>query len=455
MNNHSRRRFIRHSALGVAGVLTGLNTIANESFIYSHSEPAIMGGAPLLSESRWIKWPIWIPETDEPLVLEVLRSGVWSRAKLTDQFENEWAGMLGSKRCLTTVNGTNALIVALHQLGVGAGDEVLVTPYTFVATVQAILINGAIPVFVDVDPDTYQMDPEKIEAKITNKTKVILPVHILGMPADMNRIMKIARKRNLMVLEDACQAHLAEISGKKVSTIGDAGCFSFQNSKNLAIGEGGAIVSDNDSFIDGCIAFHNLGYPKKIEPGVPFRGSQWVGGKTRMAEYQAAIGLVQMKRLKEQTETRNVNADYLRTRLKSIPGIVPHRLYDDVTKAAYLLFAFRYKQDLFKGLSRASFIKALAAEGVPVSSGYTPLNVQPFIQDALESKNYKKSYSRKDLNYNDYLAENQCPENDKLCSEAIWITQNMLLGSKNDMEIIATAIERIYKNAEKIKNTIK
>lgn len=452
-SNVSRRTFIKKTSLGAAGAFIGLETLAagTAPALQLPGTPALLGGMPLMTKDKWVKWPVWIPETDEPLVLEALRGGVWSRAGLVTRFEEEYARLLGAKRCLSTVNGTNALIVALNQLGVGAGDEVIVPPYTFVATIQAVLVNGAIPVFADIDPHTYQIDPVKIEAKITPRTRLILPVHILGMPADMNRIMAIARKHNLLVLEDACQAHLAEIGGKKAGTIGHAGCFSFQTSKNLAIGEGGAIVSDDNDLMDRCFSCHNLGFPYGVAPGAVASGSVRIGGKSRMAEYQAAIGLVQLKRLEVQTRTRNENAAYLRKRLAAIPGIVPHRLYDNVTQAAYLLFAFRYRQDQFKGLSRDTFIKALGAEGVPVSSGYTPLNTQPFIRDALESKNFRSMYAGNPVAYKTYIAQNQCPQNEALCKEAVWITQNMLLGSTADMELIAGAIERIYKNADRIK----
>lgn len=144
----------------------------------------------------------------------------------------------GVKRSLLVVNGTNALTITLNQLDIRVGDEVLIPPYTFIATATAVLANGAMPVFVDVDPDTFQIDPAKIEARITPRTRAIMPVHILGLPADMPAIMAIAKKHNVVVIEDACQTHLAEINHQKVGTIGQAGCFSFQNSKNLAIGEG-------------------------------------------------------------------------------------------------------------------------------------------------------------------------------------------------------------------------
>lgn len=452
MNNKSRRKFLQQSAIAGLGTFMGASLTPSlfAAPLIKTSTPVILGGLRELDNSRWIKWPVWIPEQDEKRVLEVLRSGIWSRANVVNEFEKEWASALGVKRCLTVVNGTNALIVALNQLNVQGGDEVLVTPYTFIATIQAILANGAMPVFVDVDPQTFQMDPDKIEAKITSNTKAIVPVHILGLPCDMDRIMAIATKHNLIVLEDACQAPLAEVNHKKVGTIGHAGCFSFQNSKNIPIGEGGAIVSNDDALIDRCYSYHNLGLPYGSAVGTISAGSFMQGTKVRFSEYQAAIGLAQLKRLEGQTTVRNVNAAYLSSLIKNIPGIIPYKLYDNVTRAAFHLFPFRYNKNEFKGLSRTNFIKSLQAEGIPASGGYTTLNTQPFLKETFGSGNFKKIYSRKQLDYDKYMEQNQCPLNDVLCNEAVWFTQNVLLGSKMDMDFIYSAIQKIYENAERI-----
>ncbi|MDB5263140.1 MAG: Glutamine--scyllo-inositol transaminase [Adhaeribacter sp.] len=452
-SNFSRREFIKFNTLaGLGTVLTA--SITAPLFakgVKNAATPAILGGQPAWDKIKWPTWPVWNPETDEKRVLEVLRSGVWSRAAVVTEFEKEWANALGAKRSLAVSNGTNALIVALNQLNIRGGDEVLVPPYTFIATVQAVLANGAMPVFVDIDPHTYQMDPAKIEAKITPRTKAILPVHILGLPADMDRIMAIAKKHNLVVIEDACQAHLAEVNGKKVGTIGHAGCFSFQNSKNLPIGEAGAIVSNDDAFMDRCFSYQNLGLPYGSAVGAIGTGSIMQGTKVRLTEYQAAIGLAQLKRLDAQTTTRNENAAFLKSQIKVIPGIVPYKLYDNVTRAAFHLFAFRYKKEKFKGLSREEFLNAIRAEGIPCSSGYTTLNTQPFLKETFQSKNYQKIYSKEMLDYNKYMERNRCPENDKLCNEeAVWFTQNLLLGNKSDMMAIASAIEKVHKNADKI-----
>jgi perosamine synthetase len=451
--NYSRREFVKQNSLAGLGAALAMGvspTLMAKSLTVTDT-PAILGGQPVRTKP-WPVWPNWIPATDEERVLKVLRSGVWSRAGVVTEFEKKWAETIGTKRCLSVVNGTNALITSLIQLNVGGGDEVIVTPYTFISSIQAVLMAGAMPVFVDVDPETFQMDPGKIEAKITSRTRAIMPVHILGMPANMLAIMEIAKKHSLLVVEDACQAWLAEINHKKMGTFGNAGCFSFQNSKHLPMGEGGAIVSDDEAFIDRCYSYHNMGFPYGGVIGAVGAGSVMVGTKIRITEYQAAIALAQLGRLDGETTTRNINAEYLKSKIKEIPGIIPYKLYDYVTRAAFHMFAFRYKKEEFQGLSRELFLKALNAEGVPNLSGYAPfLNKQPYLKNAFQSKNYQKMYPKEMLDFDKYTEQNQCPRNDVLCEEAVWLTQNLLLGSQSDMDDIAKAIDRIQKNAEKIK----
>jgi dTDP-4-amino-4,6-dideoxygalactose transaminase len=336
-------------------------------------------------------------------------------------------------------------------MDIGAGDEVIVPPYTWISTIQAVLIAGAMPVFVDTDPETYQIDAEKIEEKITPRTKAILPVHILGMPADMVRIMEIAKKHNLLVLEDACQAWLAEINQQIVGTFGDAGCYSFQTTKHLPLGEGGAIVSDDEDFMDRCYSYHNVGFPYGGVIGDVGAGSVMLGTKLRITEYQAAIGLTLLENLDQQTTIRNKRAAYLRSKIKEIPGIIPYKLYDNVTRCAFHMFAFRYKEDEFKGLSRSDFLNSLRAEGIPCMSGYAPfLNTQPYIQHAFNTKNFKAMYPKEMLDFKNYSEKNQCPENDALCNEAVWLFQSMLLADESDMDDVADAILKIKDNAENI-----
>jgi len=455
-NNYTRRKFLKQNSL--AGVGAVLSSGAIPSFVsgsvLGNDKPAILGGTPVHT-ANWPGWPMWDINTDEARLFEILRSGVWSRAGVVTEFEKKWAETIGVKRALAVVNGTNALIASLVNLDIGGGDEVIVTPYTFIASVIAILQTGAMPVFADVDRATFQINPEKIEQKITLRTRAILPVHILGLPADMVRIMEIAEKHNLLVVEDACQGWLAEINYKKVGTFGNAGCFSFQNSKNLAIGEGGAIVSDNDEFMDRCYSYHNYGNPYGTMVGDVGSGAVLAGTKLRITEYQAAIGLAQLKRLEEQTETRNINASYLKTKIGKVSGIIPYMLNPGVTRAAFHLFPFRYHKEEFQGLSRMSFMKALSSEGIPCSGGYAELNKMSYLENAFQSKNFQKMYPKEMLDFEKYKEQNLCPENEILCNEeAVWIPQNVLLGTKTDMDDIALAIERIHKNAGEIKGRL-
>lgn len=449
---YSRREFIKRNSVAGAALATGVAPTVFAGASRKVSVPAVLGGD-AVAAIAWPKWPIWDTESDEALLLKAIRSGVWSRKEIVTEFEAEWAKTLAVKRCLTIVNGTNSLIVSLVQLGIGAGDEVIIPPYTYIATAQAVLATGAMPVFVDTDPATFQMDASKIESKITARTRAIMPVHLAGFPANMSQIMEVAGRYNLFVVEDACQAHLAEFNHQKVGTIGHAGCFSFQNSKNLPIGEGGAIVSNDEKFMDRCYSYHNLGFPFGTTIGSVGTGSVLNGNKLRITEYQAAIGLAQLKRLDEQTRRRTENAEYLVARLEQIAGVLPIQKYPGVTRVAYHLLPFRYKKERFQGLSRDLFIKALEAEGVPCFSGYTPLNQMSFLKDALQSKNFKKAYSKKALSYTKYLERNQCPQNDILCNdEAVWLSQNIFLSGKPEMDAIYSAIEKIYNNAGKIKS---
>lgn len=407
--------------------------------------PAILGGSPVRSKP-FPDWPVW-DKADEESVLAVLRSGIWWRGggKFVSEFEKKYAELMGAKRCVAVVNGTNALLASLYLLGAGPGDEVIVPPYTFVATISAVLLSNALPVFADTDPDTFQINPDKIEQKITEHTRAIIPVHILGGVANMDKINAVAEKHNLKVIEDACQSHLAEWRNKKVGTVGDLGCFSFQNSKHLPCGEGGAILGDDEEIMDRCQAFHNSGRPYGSVKG---QGYPVVGSNIRMMEYQAAILLGQMKRIEEDAKRRTENAAYLTSKIRDIPGIVPQKFYEGATRNAYHLYAFRYKKEHFNNLPRGKFLSALRAEGIPCSGGYSPLNKEGTIEDALNSRSFQKVFSKDRLDK--YREQNHCPENDRLCEEAVWFAQNLLLGTKSDMDDITDAISKIYENRGKL-----
>jgi dTDP-4-amino-4,6-dideoxygalactose transaminase len=337
-------------------------------------------------------------------------------------------------------------MTALYALDVDAGDEVLVSPYTFIATYNAVLQAKALPVFVDTNIETFTINPAKIEERINERTKVILPVHILGLPCDMDRINAVAKKHNLAVIEDACQAWLAEYRGKKCGTLGDLGCFSFQVSKNLPAGEGGAITGNNKRLIDKCISYRDCGRSSGTLKG--FGGNAFRGLNFRMQHFQAVILLSQMKRILRDADVRLENALYLSSKIKDIPGIIPYKLADGATRSAYHLYPFRYKKEYFNNVSREKFLDALNAEGVPCTGGYGPQYNDGLIEEALNSKGFQRLFSKERLKK--YREENVYPDNDQLCKEAVWFTQNMLIGPKSDMDDIANAILKIYDNRDKL-----
>jgi perosamine synthetase len=438
----SRRSFLETASAGAAAmVATG--TVTGKVFTKNVSANlAVKGGSPIRT-APWPDWPVWDREAESEII-EVLRSGRWWRGsgEKVAEFEEKYAEIIGTKRCLATASGTTALLIALHVLGIDAGDEVIVSPYTFIATYNSVFLSKALPVFADTDQETFTMDPATIEDKITDRTKAILPVHILGLPCDMDRINAIAKKHNLVVIEDACQAWLAEYGGKKCGTLGDLGCFSFQNSKHLPAGEGGAITGDNDEIMDRCHAFHNCGRPYGNMPRTgqnPTRGSN-----RRMQQFQAVILMSQLKRFLKDADIRLENALYLTSQIKDIPGIIPYKLAPGATRSAYHLYPFRYKKEYFEGLPRATFLKALSAEGIPCSGGYGPQYRDGLMEEALNSPGYIRLFGEERLKK--YRQELHLPNNDQLCQEAVWFRQSMLLGTKKDMDDIAHAIKKIYDN---------
>lgn len=408
------------------------------------SNLAINGGFPVRTKG-WLNWPVWNSDAEAP-ILEVLRSGDWFRLRgsKVDEFEKAYAELIGAKRALATASGTTALETALHVMDVDAGDEVIVSPYTFIATYNVVFNQKALPVFADTDQETFTIDPHKIEEKISERTKAILPVHIFGLPADMDRIMAIAQKHNLAVVEDACQAWLAEYRGQKVGTIGDLGCFSFQNSKNIPAGEGGAITGNDEKLMDRCHSYHNCGRPYG-KGASEYAGYPLLGGNKRMMEFQAVILLSQMKRVERDFETRLENARYLDVKLKEIPGILPYKLTEGATKSAYHIYALRYKKEHFDGLPREKLLAALQAEGIPCSSGYEAQYYDGFMDEILNSRGFRRLFPEQRLKrYREELHE--LPENDQLTREAVWFFQNMLLGERRDMDDIVNAVQKVYEN---------
>lgn len=399
---------------------------------------AVNGGTPVRKKDFPL-WPI-VTKSDEQAVLNALNSHRWGLGgQFIGQFEKKFAEFAQAKYALSVTNGTAALEVALRGVGVKAGDEVIITPYTFIATASSVLTVNAVPIFVDIDPDTYLIDPDRIEAAITPRTTAIIAVHIAGLPCDMDRIKRLARKHKLAVIEDACQAHGAEWKGRPVGAIGEAGCFSFQSSKNLSSGEGGVCVTDDREVWERMWSLKNCG---RIPRGA-FYEHHVLGWNVRMTEFQAALLLSQMKRLPAQMKKRDENGAYLTQLLNQIEGIKPQKWTKGTTRHAYHLYIFRYDKKAFGGVPRARFIEALTAEGIGASSGYVPLyKEEMFVVDPAVHVFAGK------VNY----AKVRCPVCEHACAEeAVWLYQRLLLGTKRDMEDIATAMVKVQKNVAELR----
>ncbi len=399
------------------------------------SKLAIDGGEPI-RKKPFPKWPVW-DENEVNALKNVLESSVWGvGGSKVPEFEQKFASYVGVEYGICVTSGTTALEIALRAADVGPGDEVIVPPYTFMATASAVLQIKAIPIFADIDKDTYNLDPSAMESAITERTKAVIPVHIGGCPADMDRIMEIAKKHNLVVIEDCAQAHSAEWKGRKVGSIGDMGCFSFQSSKNLCAGEGGIITTNNKEFGDKCWSFHNCG---RIRQGAWYE-HPLLGSNLRMTEWQAGILLAQMERLDEQTKIRNHNALYLSKKLSEIDGIKPLVRDERVTTHAYHLYIFRYDSSKFNNVPKYKFIEALNAEGVPCSSGYNPLYKDDLFKAPIQKCPISCGYYKGEVDYSKVY----CPVTEKACSEkAVWLFQSMFLGTESDMDDIVNAICKI------------
>lgn len=394
---------------------------------------AINGGPKTINKE--FAWPIFDNE-DVIAITEIAQTGAWGNPDcggLIEQIEAEFAAYCGSKYALSCVNGSVALRLALIACGVKPGDEVIVPPYTFIATASIVLEANCVPVFVDIDPNTYNMDPVEIEKAITEKTKAIIPVHFAGQACDMDAIMEIARKHKLRVIEDAAHAPGGEYKNKKLGSIGDAGCFSFQSSKNLTCGEGGMIVTDDEELYDMMNSLRNVG---RVKDG------QWyehhnLGCNYRLTQLQAALLSKQLSRLENQTQKRNENGIYLNSLLEQIDGITPMKRGNGETLHTYHIYIFKYDKSSFNKLSKKKFADMLAAEGVPSFMGYPePLYKQPLFQE----KNFMCYAIPEDVDYTNV----SCPETEKACYEdAVWIMQNTMLGTKEDMDLIARAIRKI------------
>ena len=342
---------------------------------------------PTSGESRVTDIPFHVPSIGEEEVLAVsdtLRSGWITTGPQTLQFEEEFAAYVGAPHAVACCSGTAALHLALRAFGIGPGDEVVTTPYTFVASTETILYVGAKPVFVDVEPGTLNMDPEAVEAAITPRTKAILPVHIAGFPCEMDRITEIAARRGLRVLDDAAHALPASFRGRRIGSIGDATAFSFYATKNLTTGEGGMVTTGDPKLAEKMrvLRLHGIqgdAWKRYTKGGRWFYEVVDQGYKYNMSDIQAAMGRVQLRKLDALDLVRREHARRFRRAFADLP-LVLQRDDDEDRRSALHLFIVRL-DPARTGWSREGLIEALREEGIYTSVHFIPVHLHPYYRD--------------------------------------------------------------------------
>ncbi|MDF2652381.1 MAG: aminotransferase DegT [Paenibacillus sp.] len=398
---------------------------------------AVDGGVPVRTEG-FPAWPIF-GQLEEQLILDVIRSGKWGGTGTVQsseyspklpEMERRFAELHNAAHAISVVNGTVAITVALQAAGVKPGDEVIVPPYTFIATAVAALAYGAVPVFVDIEEDTLLLDPEKIAGAVTSRTKAVIPVHLAGAPANMSRIKEVAAVHQLRVIEDAAQAVGASWEGRSVGAIGDFGTFSLQSSKNLNSGEGGIILTNDQELADIAWSLCNVG---RSPTGAWYQHDR-IGQNYRMTELQAAIVLAQMSRLEEQMQRRETNAKLLTELLNQIEGITVVKSDPRITRHAYNLYMFRMSSEATDRIDKSDLIRKVNAEGIPISYGYVPLNRNEAIVKAT------RALTGEDRSY-------ACPVSERVSDkEVLWLGQNVLLADEQAMYDIAAAIRKVVES---------
>ena len=455
----TRRSFIKKTSAGLAGaaLTAGVSSSLYGNIVKQSSTLAILGGRPV-RENRYVpaSWPIY-DDSEEKALIDVLHSGKWSEyskvpTELTYQFEEKWAKANNVPYAFVANGGTSALFSSLFALDVGPGDEVITTTSTFIATINVIFNIHALPILVNIDPETGSIDPDLIEEAITEDTKAIIPVHLGGFPCDIVKIMSIANKYNIPVVEDACQSHLAEVDGKKVGTFGATGCFSHQAGKPLICGEGGTVIGSDEEILRRCGAFINNGR----DPKRKLRGSPYPGANFRMSAFQATILLSQFERFKKQHATRTRNGQYIEEKLTEIPGIKKAKSYSENTKITHVSLRLDYNKEYFKNVPASKFAEAVRAEGFPIISG-GPIRPpygegqhnQPMVEEHLNSRAFQSSFSKARLRK--YRESLKSLVVNRIEKERLTLRgKTGFLGTKKDMDDIIEAIQKVAKNVDKL-----
>lgn len=428
---------------------------------------AINGGTPI----RTKLFPAYntIGQEEKAAVNKVLDSGNLSQylgawhpdffgGPTVRAFESKWAEMCGSKYAITINSNTSGLFTAIGAVGIQPGDEVIVSPYTMSASAVAPLVYGGIPVFADIDPVTFCMDPKSIESRITPRTKAILVVHIFGHPADMDPIMALAKKHKLFVIEDCAQAPAGKYKGRNVGTIGDLGVFSLNYHKHIHTGEGGVITTNNDELAERCQLIRNHGEniagPREIKDL-----TNLIGYNYRMTEMESAIGIEQLKKLPSLLEQRISNVLFFNEHLKSIPAFELQPVASEGSVHTYYVHPIKFKKDI-AGISRNQFIEAVKAE-IPsavlretaplLGAGYVkPLYLQPIYQQKAAWAFNPALYPH-ETHYNLGI----CPVAERMHFEELFTHEYMRPGmSKEDMLDVVHAFEKVAENVNELQAVV-
>ena len=409
---------------------------------------AINGGTPAAARLRVPTWP-YLTEEDRRAVMAALESGQWGRLypeSRTEAFERAFAAFHQARHGIAVCNGTAALELALMAGGIRPGDEVLVPAVTFIASASAITRVGATPIFVDSDPETLAISVPDAEARITPRTRGIVAVHYGGYPVDLDALLPMARRHDLLLVEDCAHAQGSEWRGRKVGAFGHFGAFSFQQSKALAAGEGGVVLTDDDGLAEEARLYHNIG--RRV--GRPGYEHLVLASNYRLSELSAALLHSQLQRLPQQVEQRMAAHRTLVEGLQAIGGIRPLKNDPRITRRGFYFVVLRYDQSQFGEVPLLRFIEALKAEGVPCSSGYgMPLYRQP----AFERRYVARLLGRPVAEVPDYPNLN-LPVAERFCAqEQITIPHPVLLAGQEGMQAVLEAVARIKAHVDELRAT--
>lgn len=409
---------------------------------------AITGGEPL-RKTPFTAWPIAGKEEAEALQ-DVLTSTKWGGqpfpGKHAAAFAKKFAEVHTVRYAQCVNTGTVAIQAALRAIGIQPGDEVIAPAYTWEGTVGPVLLLNAVPVFVDVDPDTYCLDAKLIEKAITPKTKAILPVHLGMRFADMDEILRIAAKHKLKVIEDCAHAHGGMWKGKGAGSMGDLGAFSFQSSKLITSGEGGAVISNNLEYMERVQSYINAGRASLTDK----YHHRIVGFNYRLGEFQAAVLGPQLDRLPQQAAVREMNMQHFESRLHGTEGIALLKADPRITRLAPYGYVIKYFAEKAKDIPRAAFVAALQLEGVPCDGLFYEPVYKSSLFPVLSSDFPALSWGREKAL--DLRTMYSCPESERAAyHEAVWFPHQHFLGSTGDVDAIADAIHKVLANIEELR----